>query len=90
MRKLRKGACTPPWYHQLALLDKLPGPETRRWYAAKAIEHNWSRNVLVMQIETRLLERSSKAVTNFEGPALPKPESDLARESLKDPTGSTF
>ena len=24
-----------PWYHQLALLDKLPGPETRRWYAAK-------------------------------------------------------
>ena len=27
-----------PWYHQLALLDKLPGPETRRWYAAKAIE----------------------------------------------------
>jgi predicted nuclease of restriction endonuclease-like (RecB) superfamily len=23
-----------PWYYQLALLDKLPGPETRRWYAA--------------------------------------------------------
>lgn len=21
-----------PWYHQVALLDKLPGPETRRWY----------------------------------------------------------
>mgnify|MGYP000102411936 CR=1 FL=1 len=32
-----------PWYHQLALLGKLPGPETRKWYAAKAIEHNWSR-----------------------------------------------
>lgn len=73
-----------PWYHQLTLLDKLPGPETRRWYAAKAIEHNWSRNILVMQIETRLLERSSKAVTNFAG-SLPKPQSDLARESLKDP-----
>ncbi len=73
-----------PWYHQLALLDKLPGPQTRRWYAAKAIEHNWSRNVLVMQIETRLLERSGKAATNFEL-TLPKPQSDLARESLKDP-----
>jgi len=73
-----------PWYHQLALLDKLPGPETRRWYAAKAIEHNWSRNILVMQIETRLLERSGKAVTNFDV-RLPKPQSDLARESLKDP-----
>ncbi len=73
-----------PWYHQLALLDKLPGPETRRWYAAQAIEHNWSRNVLVMQIETRLLERSGTAVTNFPA-SLPKPQSDLARESLKDP-----
>ena len=73
-----------PWYHQLALLDKLPGPETRRWYAAKAIEHNWSRNILVMQIETRLLERSGKAVTNFAS-NLPRPQSDLARESLKDP-----
>lgn len=37
-----------PWYHQLALLDRLPGPETRRWHAAKAIEHGWSRNVLVI------------------------------------------
>jgi predicted nuclease of restriction endonuclease-like (RecB) superfamily len=73
-----------PWYHQLALLDKLPGPETRCWYAAKAIEHNWSRNVLVMQIETRLFERSGKAVTNFPA-TLPEPQSDLARESLKDP-----
>lgn len=73
-----------PWYHHLALLDKLPGPETRRWYAARAIEHNWSRNVLVMQIETRLLERSGQAVTNFPT-TLPRPQSDLARESLKDP-----
>lgn len=37
-----------------------------------------------MQIETRLLERSGSAVTNFEA-SLPKPQSDLARESLKDP-----
>jgi len=73
-----------PWYHQLALLDKLDSPESRRWYASQAIEHNWSRNILVMQIETRLLERSGTAVTNFEA-SLPKPQSDLARESVKDP-----
>ena len=73
-----------PWYHHLALLDKLPGSETRKWYVAKAIEHNWSRNVLVMQIESRLLERSGKAVTNFPS-TLPAPQSDLARESIKDP-----
>jgi predicted nuclease of restriction endonuclease-like (RecB) superfamily len=73
-----------PRYHQLALLDKSPGPETRRWYAAQAIEHNWSRNVLAMQIESCLLEHSGLAVTNFPA-ALPAPHSDLARESLKDP-----
>ena len=73
-----------PWYHQLALLDKLKTEEERRWYAAKALEHNWSRNVLVMQIESRLYERSGAAITNF-ATQLPKPQSDLARESLKDP-----
>lgn len=73
-----------PWYHHLALLDKLPGAETRRWYAAKAIEHNWSRNILVMQIETHLIARSGTAITNFEA-RLPRPQSDLALESLKDP-----
>jgi predicted nuclease of restriction endonuclease-like (RecB) superfamily len=73
-----------PWYHQLALLDKLDSSETRCWYAAKAIENNWSRNVLALQIENRLHERSGTALTNFEA-SLPKPQSDLARESLKDP-----
>jgi predicted nuclease of restriction endonuclease-like (RecB) superfamily len=81
---VQQAAALLPWGHNLVLLDKLPGPQTRRWYAAKAIEHNWSRNILTMQIETRLLERSGKAVTNFEA-SLPKPQSDLARESLKDP-----
>jgi len=73
-----------PWYHHLALLEKLTSPEDRRWYAAKTIEHNWSRNVLVMHIESRLLERSGAAITNFDA-RLPMPQSDLARESLKDP-----
>ncbi len=73
-----------PWGHNLVLLSKLKARAERQWYAAKAIEHNWSRNVLVMQIETRLLERNGSAVTNFEA-SLPSPQSDLARESLKDP-----
>jgi predicted nuclease of restriction endonuclease-like (RecB) superfamily len=73
-----------PWYHQLALLDKLRTVDERRWYAAKAIEHNWSRNILVMQIEVNAYGRSGKALTNF-AEHLPAPDSDLARESIKDP-----
>lgn len=72
------------WYHQLALLNKLPNPETHCWYAAKAIGHNWLRNILVMQIETRLLERNGNAVSNFEK-HLPKPQSELTRKSPKAP-----
>jgi predicted nuclease of restriction endonuclease-like (RecB) superfamily len=73
-----------PWGHNLVLLDKLSTQDARIWYAQKAIENNWSRNVLVMQIETRLIERQGNAVSNFEQ-RLPKPDSDLARESIKDP-----
>ena len=66
------------------LLTKLKSRPERERYAQKAIESGWSRNVLAMQIESRLLEREGQAVNNFEA-RLPKPLSDLARESLKDP-----
>lgn len=81
---VQQAAAQLPWGHNLVLLDRLNTAEERRWYAAQALEHNWSRNVLNIQIETRLLARSGTAVTNFEA-RLPKPQSDLARESLKDP-----
>ncbi|WP_367650891.1 YhcG family protein [Methylomonas sp. ZR1] len=73
-----------PWGHNLVLLSKLKDAENRKRYAERAIEYAWSRNVLNIHIETRLLEREGNAVTNFEA-NLPKPHSDLARESLKDP-----
>ena len=49
-----------PWGHNLVLLDRLNTETERRWYAAKAVEHGWSRNVLNIHIETRLSERSGK------------------------------
>ena len=73
-----------PWGHNLVLLAKLKAPDMRLAYAQAAIEHGWSRNVLNIHIETRRLERSGQAITNFEA-SLPQPQSDLARESLKDP-----
>jgi predicted nuclease of restriction endonuclease-like (RecB) superfamily len=73
-----------PWGHNLVLLTKLKQPELRLAYAQSAIEHGWSRNVLNIHIETRRLERSGKAVTNFVE-RLPAAGTDLARQSLKDP-----
>ena len=73
-----------PWGHNVVLLTKLKQKEQRLAYAQSAVEHGWSRNVLVHHIELRTVERQGQATTNFEE-RLPKPQSDLARESLKDP-----
>jgi len=73
-----------PWFHLCTLLDKVKDPTEREWYVQATLQHGWSRNVLVMQIETGAYRRQGKALTNFEQ-QLPKPQSDLAREALKDP-----
>lgn len=73
-----------PWGHNVVLLTKLKQGDQRLAYAQAATAHGWSRNVLVHHIELRTAERQGKALTNFEQ-LLPKPQSDLARESLKDP-----
>lgn len=86
---VQQAAAQLPWFHLCTLLDKLKTREEWDWYLAQTVKHNWSRNILGMQIETRLLERSGNAVTNFEF-SLPKPQSDLARQSLKDPCRFDF
>lgn len=73
-----------PWGHNLTLLTKLKEREARMWYAAKAVEHGWSRNVLALQIEAGLHDRQGKAVTNFKA-TLPPAQSDLAQGITKDP-----
>lgn len=73
-----------PWGHNLVLLTKLKDPSMRLAYARRAVEHGWSRAVLTMRIESGLLEREGRAITNFEA-RLPAPGSDLARQALKDP-----
>lgn len=73
-----------PWGQNLLLLTKLKTIEERQWYAAKAIEHGWSRNVMWHHISTQLHLRSGNAVTNFDK-RLPSPDSELAQQILKDP-----
>ncbi len=73
-----------PWYHQLALLDRVPNKHQRFWYAAQAAHEGWSGRVLIHQIETRLHERAGKAITNFDQ-AIPGPHGELAQQLTKDP-----
>jgi predicted nuclease of restriction endonuclease-like (RecB) superfamily len=73
-----------PWGHNLVLLAKLKSPTQRLQYAQRAVEHGWSRSILEMQIETRRIDREGQALTNF-AERLPAADTDLARQSLKDP-----
>ncbi|MBS0176018.1 MAG: DUF1016 family protein [Nitrospira sp.] len=78
-----------PWGHNVRLLDYVKSPVERRWYAEQTIANGWSRNVLILQIESRLYDRQGKAISNFQS-ALPQPQSDLAQQILKDPYNFDF
>ena len=78
-----------PWGHNVRMLDLVKDAEERFWYAQAAIENGWSRNVLVIQIESGLYQRQGKALTNFKR-TLPAPQSDLAQQLLKDPYNFDF
>ena len=73
-----------PWGHNIAIMQKCDTVEQALFYVNKTIENNWSRSVLTHQIESGLFGRQGKAITNFEN-TLPAPQSDLAREIIKDP-----
>ncbi len=78
-----------PWGHNSVLLDKLSDPADALFYVQKTIENNWSRAVLTHQIESGLHLREGKAIDNFDA-TLPEPESDLARQLLRDPYNFDF
>src|SRR5215472_3172205 len=73
-----------PWKHNCVLLDRVKHPQIREFYIRKTVEHGWSRSVLIHQLDTKLHKRIGKAPSNF-ALTLPAPQSDLAREILKDP-----
>jgi predicted nuclease of restriction endonuclease-like (RecB) superfamily len=81
-----------PWGHNIVLLDKVNSAEQRIWYAKKAIENGWSRNIMAMQIESDLYKRqalSDNKTTNFLT-TLPPEQSELVQEIVKDPYNFDF
>ena len=78
------GVAGLPWGHNVVLLEQLKSDSERIWYAREAVESGWSRAVLVHRIESDLYERQGKASDELRAdPA--RAQSDLARETLKDP-----
>jgi predicted nuclease of restriction endonuclease-like (RecB) superfamily len=79
-----------PWGHHMLIIDKCSSdPKKAMFYIQQAVEHSWSRAVLLNFLDTDLYERQGKAVTNF-ALTLPDPQSDLAQEMTKDPYNFDF
>jgi predicted nuclease of restriction endonuclease-like (RecB) superfamily len=73
-----------PWGHNVLITSKCETIEEATFYISAVIQNGWSRNVLRHQIEIQLYEREGKAISNFKK-TLPKAQSDLAEQTLKDP-----
>jgi predicted nuclease of restriction endonuclease-like (RecB) superfamily len=84
LEKAKQLVAQIPWGHNLLIVSKSKNQDEALFYAQKTIENNWSRAVLTHHIEANLFGREGKALTNFSA-SLPAPQSDLARQTLKDP-----
>lgn len=73
-----------PWWHHVVILTKCREPYEALYYVQQTQVYGWSRSVLTHQIESGLWQREGRAITNF-AKTLPAPQSDLARQVLKDP-----
>jgi predicted nuclease of restriction endonuclease-like (RecB) superfamily len=68
----------------MLLIQQVKDMPIRLWYMQQTIEQGWSRDVLGLMIKSDTHKRQGEAVTNFQE-RLPSPQSDLARQLLKDP-----
>ena len=73
-----------PWGHNILLMERVKDLSSRLWYMEQIIQNGWSRDTLGLMIKSDAHERKGKAVSNFKL-TLPDPQSDLVRQSLKDP-----
>ena len=78
-----------PWGHNVVIINKLKDAKEALFYLQQTIENNWSRSILVLQIEQDLYRRQGKAITNFQK-TLPEKQALLAEQILKDPYNFGF
>jgi len=79
------------WAHHVILMDKVSNTEEKLWYINQTVLNKWSSRVLLYQISTDLYHRQAKTKkTNNFHLTLPKEQSDLANQILKDPYNFDF
>jgi predicted nuclease of restriction endonuclease-like (RecB) superfamily len=78
-----------PWRHHVEIFTKCKSVHEALFYVHKTIKNGWSRAVLMNFIEADLYHAQGKIINNFDK-LLPDIQSDLAKETLKDPYNFDF
>jgi predicted nuclease of restriction endonuclease-like (RecB) superfamily len=78
-----------PWGHNRLIISKVKNTKEALFYANATIENGWSREQLESNIKAKYFQSKGKAVTNFKN-TLPKMQSQLAVETLKNPYNFDF
>ena len=73
-----------PWRHQVLLIQKFKDLKIINLYTRMVVRYGWSRDALEANIKNNYHLRIGNADHNFEA-TLPKPQSDLAIETIKNP-----
>ena len=73
-----------PWKHHVHIISKCHSLDEALFYINRVVEEGWSRSRLEDQVAANLFGSQGAAITNFEH-TLPAPQSQLAKELLKDP-----
>lgn len=77
------------WYHHISLLTKIKDVNKRAFYIVETAKNEWSRNIMLLQIQNNYYERKGKATNNFDK-TLPSHQSELAKEVFKNPYNFEF
>ena len=73
-----------PWGQHIDIVSRCKTIEEALFYVQQVVDGGWSRPKLNAYIDKHLYQSQGAAVTNFEQ-TLPAPQSQLAKEILKDP-----
>jgi len=78
-----------PWKHHVHIISKCKSLDEALYYINRVVDEGWSRSRLENQVAANLFGSQGAAITNFEQ-TLPAPQSQLAKEILKDPYNFGF
>lgn len=84
--RLKKLTEQIPWSHNMLIFSKIKDEEQREWYIGQTAINGWSYDELGFQIKSELYLRQvlGDKPNNFQN-TLQAPQSNLARDMMKDP-----